>query len=88
MKSKQIKDEDYKELLSIKRIYTFLDKLEQRISTLEKEIIKAIRIESKLPFYSGNRTEKEIYSDLSKFVKKLFKEYRQEKKQERLNEIK
>ena len=34
--NKKIPDEDYKELLSIKRIYTILDKLEQRISSLEK----------------------------------------------------
>ena len=46
------------------------------ITEMEKEIVKAIRIESKIPFYSGDRTEKEIYKDLIKFVKKLFKEYR------------
>jgi hypothetical protein len=34
--NKKIPDEDYKELLSIKRIYTILDKLEQRIASLEK----------------------------------------------------
>ena len=34
--NKKIPDEDYKELLSIKRIYTILDKLEQRIAKLEK----------------------------------------------------
>ena len=43
---------------------------------MEREIIKAIRIESKTPFYSGDRTEKEIYNDLIKFVRKLFKEYK------------
>ena len=37
---------------------------------LEKEILKAIRIESKIPLAS-----KQPYKDLMKFVKKLFKEY-------------
>ncbi len=38
---------------------------------LEKQIVKAIRIESKLPLASDVG-----YKDLIKFVKKLFKEYR------------
>ena len=42
---------------------------------MEKEIIKAIRIESKLPLASDVG-----YKDLIKFVKKLFTEYRGEKK--------
>ena len=42
---------------------------------MEKEIIKAIRIESKIPLISDVG-----YKDLIKFVKKLFKEYRGEKK--------
>ena len=46
---------------------------------LEKQIIKAIRIESKTPFYTGDRTEMEMYKDLIKFVKKLFNEYRGER---------
>jgi len=46
---------------------------------LEKQIIKAIRIESKTPFYTGDRTEMEMYKDLIKFVKKLFNEYRDER---------
>jgi sulfur relay (sulfurtransferase) DsrC/TusE family protein len=40
------------------------------IKQLEKEIIKAIKIESEIPLSS-----KEGYKDLIKFVKKLFKEY-------------
>ena len=46
---------------------------------LEKQIIKAIRIESKTPFYTRDRTEMEMYKDLIKFVKKLFNEYRDER---------
>ena len=42
---------------------------------MEKEIIKAIRIESKIPLISDVG-----YKDLIKFVRKLFKEYRGEKK--------
>ena len=42
---------------------------------LEKEIIKAIRIESKIPLMSVV-----AYKDLIKLIKKLFKEYRGEKK--------
>ena len=42
---------------------------------MEKEIIKAIKIESKIPLISDVG-----YKDLIKFVKKLFKEYRGEKK--------
>mgnify|MGYP003143953676 CR=1 FL=1 len=38
---------------------------------LEKQIIKAIRIESKIPLISDVG-----YKDLIKFVKKIFKEYR------------
>tara|TARA_Y100000356_G_C11106130_1_gene207056 strand:+ start:239 stop:379 length:141 start_codon:yes stop_codon:yes gene_type:complete len=41
------------------------------ITELEKEITKAIKIESEIPL-----TSKEGYKDLIKFVKKLFKEYR------------
>ena len=40
---------------------------------MEKEIVKAIRIESKLPLASDVG-----YKDLIKFVKKLFKEYKNE----------
>jgi len=43
------------------------------ITEMEKEIIKAIRIESKIPLASDVG-----YKDLIKFVKKLFKEYRSE----------
>ena len=42
------------------------------ITELEKEIIKAIKIESKIPL-----TSEQPYKDLMKFVKKLFKEYRE-----------
>jgi len=43
------------------------------LTELEKEIIKAIRIESKIPLAS------EVgYKSLIKFVKKLFKEYNNE----------
>jgi hypothetical protein len=41
------------------------------ITEMEKEIVKAIRIESKLPLASDVG-----YKDLIKFVRKLFKEYR------------
>ena len=40
------------------------------IKQLEKEIIKAIKIESEIPLQS-----KQSYKDLIKFIKKLFKEY-------------
>ena len=43
------------------------------ITEMEKEIIKAIRMESKLPFSNDMG-----YKDLIKFVKKLFKEYNNE----------
>jgi|TARA_B100001964_G_C13775991_1_gene398112 hypothetical protein len=43
------------------------------ITELEKEIIKAIKIESKIPLAS-----EQPYKDLMKFVKKLFKEYKNE----------
>ena len=42
------------------------------IKQTEKEIIKAIRIEAEIPLQSA-----EGYKDLIKFVKKLFKEYRE-----------
>ena len=42
---------------------------------MEKEIIKAIRIEGQIPLASDVG-----YKSLIKFVKKLFKEYRGEKK--------
>ena len=45
------------------------------LTEMEKEIIKAIRIESKIPLISDVG-----YKDLIKFVRKLFKEYRGEKK--------
>ena len=41
---------------------------------LEKEIVKAIRIESKIPLMSVV-----AYKDLIKLIKKLFKEYRGER---------
>jgi hypothetical protein len=41
------------------------------ITEMEKEIIKAIRIESKIPLASDVG-----YKNLIKFVKKLFKEHR------------
>jgi len=41
------------------------------IEKLEKEILKAIKIESEITLSS-----KEGYKDLIKFTKKLFKEYR------------
>ena len=48
-----------------------LTKINQKdVKDLEKEIIKAIKIESEIPLSS-----KEGYKDLIKFVKKLFKEY-------------
>mgnify|MGYP003139175321 CR=1 FL=1 len=40
---------------------------------MEKEIIKAIRVESQIPLASDVG-----YKNLIKFVKKLFKEYRNE----------
>ena len=40
---------------------------------LEKEIIKAIKVESEIPLASDVG-----YKDLTKFVKKLFKEYNNE----------
>jgi hypothetical protein len=40
------------------------------ITELEKEIIKAIKIESQIPLAS-----KQGYKDLMKFVRKLFKEH-------------
>jgi len=43
------------------------------ITELEKEIIKAIKIESEIPLSS-----EQPYKDLIKFVKKLFKEYKDE----------
>jgi len=45
------------------------------LTEMEKEIIKAIRVESKIPLISDVG-----YKDLIKFVRKLFKEYRGEKK--------
>ena len=45
------------------------------LSEVEKQIIKAIRIESKIPLMSVV-----AYKDLIKLIKKLFKEYRGEKK--------
>ena len=42
------------------------------IKQIEKEIIKAIKIEAEIPLQS-----EEGYKDLIKFVKKLFKEYRE-----------
>ena len=39
---------------------------------LEKQIVKAIKEESKIPLAS-----EQPYKDLMKFVKKLFKEYRE-----------
>ena len=41
------------------------------ISQLEKEIIKAIKIESQIPL-----TSDQGYKDLIKFVRKLFKGYK------------
>ena len=45
------------------------------ITEIEKEIIKAIKVESKIPLAS-----EQGYKDLIKFVKKLFKEHREELK--------
>ena len=42
------------------------------LTEMEKEIIKAIRVEQSIPLAS-----EQGYKDLIKFVKKLFKEYRQ-----------
>ena len=42
------------------------------INQIEKKIIRAIKIEAEIPLQS-----KEGYKDLIKFVKKLFKEYRE-----------
>ena len=44
------------------------------LTEMEKEIIKAIRIESKIPLISDVG-----YKELIKFVKKLFNEYRGER---------
>ena len=44
---------------------------EMTITELEKEILKAIKIESEIPLAS-----KQGYKDLAKFVRKLFKEYK------------
>jgi hypothetical protein len=41
------------------------------ITEMEKEILKAIKMESKIPLAS-----EQGYKDLAKFVRKLFKEYR------------
>ena len=38
------------------------------LTEMEKEIIKAIRIESRTPFYSGDRTEMEIYNCNSQWI--------------------
>ena len=43
------------------------------ITEIEKEIIKAIKVESTIPLASDVG-----YKDLIKFVRKLFKEYRSE----------
>ena len=43
------------------------------ITEMEKEIIKEIKVESKIPLASDQG-----YKDLAKFVRKLFKEYRNE----------
>ena len=43
------------------------------LTEMEKEIIKAIRIESRIPLISDVG-----YKNLIKFVRKLFKEYRSE----------
>ena len=45
------------------------------ITEIEKEIIKAIKVESKIPLASDVG-----YKDLIKFVKKLFKEHKEELK--------
>jgi len=42
------------------------------IKQIEKEIVKAIKIEAEIPLQSA-----EGYKDLIKFVKKLFKEYKE-----------
>ena len=44
------------------------------LTEMEKEIIKAIRIESRIPLISDVG-----YKELIKFVKKLFNEYRGER---------
>ena len=44
------------------------------LTEMEKEIVKAIRIESKLPLASDVG-----YKDLIKFVKKLFKQFKNER---------
>ena len=46
---------------------------EMTITEMEKEILKAIKMESKIPLAS-----EQGYKDLAKFVKKLFKEYKHE----------
>ena len=46
---------------------------------LEKEIVKEIREQSKIPFYTGDRTEMEMYKELIKTIKHLFNEYRGER---------
>ena len=43
------------------------------LTEMEKEIIKAIRVEQSIPLAS-----EQGYKDLIKFVRKLFKEYRTE----------
>jgi len=43
------------------------------ITELEKEILKAIKIESEIPLAS-----EQGHKDLAKFIRKLFKEYKNE----------
>ena len=43
------------------------------LTEMEKEIIKAIKVEQSIPLAS-----EQGYKDLFKFVRKLFKEYRSE----------
>ena len=49
------------------------ERIKMTLTEMEKEIIKAIRIESRIPLISDVG-----YKNLIKFVRKLFKEYRSE----------
>tara|TARA_B110000285_G_scaffold125352_1_gene141374 strand:- start:73 stop:276 length:204 start_codon:yes stop_codon:yes gene_type:complete len=45
------------------------------IKTVEKEILKALEINTKVDWWFNETTPREEFKDLKKFVKKLFKEY-------------
>ena len=45
------------------------------IKTVEKEILNALEINTKVDWWFNETTPREEFKDLKKFVKKLFKEY-------------